>query len=657
MNLPPAAATRQLLQQAFACHQKGQVRAAQALYLQVLAIDRDHFDALQLLGLCCLQAGELQRARDYLDRALALRQDVASVFNHRGIVLRRLGAREQAVADFTQVVARDPRSADAFYNRANTLRELGRLADALADYRKAADLAPARTDVLNNLGGCLAELGRNEEALACYSRLAGLQPQLGDAHANRGLVLQKLGRFDEALAAAETALAREPAHAEAWNLLGNLRMKQRRAAEALACYDRAVSLKPGDADAQANRGTALRELGRAEEAERSFEQALALKPGSREARLGLAKLAVEAGRFAEAGERFTDVLRSDAGDVDSLCGLAEVRKVPAGDPLFARLAARLTESDLDDEQRARLHHALGKIADDAGETDAAMENFMRSKSLRPATFDLARHRAGHQALRHVFTAEFLAERRGFGVADARPVFVVGMPRSGTTLTEQILASHGRVDGLGELQDLPRLATRLGGGLENPEGFAAALAAMTAEQSRELAARYAEAYRGCDPRALRLVDKRPHNFELLGLVALLFPQARIIHCRRNAMDNCLSMYMQYFSEGHGYNRDLATLGHYYRAHEELMAHWASVLPLPVHDCIYEETVADFEPAARALVAFTGLDWDPACLLYHAQERSVRTPSRWQVRQPVYKSSVERWRRYEAHLGPLKAALGA
>lgn len=690
MSAASRTAAGRLLQAAFAHQQKGQLAEARGLFTQVLALDGRNFDALQLLGLCCLQAGELEQARGYLDRALVLRQDVASVFNHRGIVLRRLGERDGALADFSRVIALKSGSAEAHYNRANTLRELGRLAEALADYRHAVALEPGRPEFLNNLGGCLKELERPGEALGCYDRLLALNPRAADAHANRGVVLQALGRRAEALAALdratalgpglaeawsqrggvltelkrlpeaaaslERALDLDPAKAESWNLMGNLRIAEQQPEEALASYDRAIALRPAHAQAHANRGVVLMELGRPVEAAASFEAALALKPGSNEARVGLARLALEEGRFADAEARFTEVLRSDPRHVECLSGLAELRKFEAGDPLFARLEERLAADDLDDERRALLHHALGKISDDAGRHDDAMWAFARSKALTPARFDAGQHHAAYAAMKALFTPSFFQERRGFCLADERPVFVIGMPRSGTTLTEQILASHARVEGLGELQDLPRLSRTLGGGLGQAERFAQAVAAMTAADSRRLAERYCAAYRGCDPAAVRLVDKRPHNYELLGLIALLFPQARIVHCRRNAVDNCLSMYMQHFTAGHGYNHDLATLGHYYRAYESLMAHWTAVLPLPIHDCVYEETVSDVEASARSLVSFIGLDWDANCLRYHEQGRSVRTPSLWQVRQPVYRSSVERWRRYEAHLGPLLAALG-
>ena len=649
-----APAIGRLLQAGFAQQQKGQFDQARALYAQVLDIDRRNFDALQLSGLCALQAGDNARARQFLDQALAIRHDVGSVFNARGIVLRRLGEHELALADFSRVLRLDPGSIDALYNRANTLRELGRLNEALRDYRHAAAVAPGRSDVLNNLGGCLKELKLLDEALGCFDRLLMLDTSHAEAHFNRGVVLQTLGQFEEALASADRAIAIAPNFADAWRERAVSLAALGRLEESLASAERAIALKPGH-EAYTTRAMTLMEMARPAEAAASFERALALKPGFAEARLGLARLASEEGRFGEAEALFEAVRRDDPENVGSLHGLAGVRKFKAGDPLFLAIADRLRAGRLTPEEREQLHYGFAKICNDAGRLEDAMAHFALSKQCRASRFDLAGHRAAFDRMKQLFTPAFFAARQGFGLADERPVFVIGMPRSGTTLTEQILSAHHAVQGFGELQDMAQLSKMLSGGLKSPEHFAEAILALDAAASRQLAERYLAAFGSAEPGMLRLIDKRPHNYELLGLIALLFPRAHVVHCRRNAMDNCLSMYMQDFNVNHGYNRDLTTLGHYYRAYEDMMAHWNAVLPLALHDCVYEDTVADLEASARALVAFAELAWDPACLDYHVQERQVRTPSQWQVRQPVYRSSVEAWRRYEAYLGPLKAAL--
>ena len=644
-----------LLQAGFALQREGKLEQARAYYAQVLQIDPRNFDALQLSGLCALQAGDNQSALRFLDQALDLRQDVASVFNQRGVALRRVGQRDSALSDFNRAISLDPRSADGHFNRANTLREMGRLTEALVDYRRAVALAPGRADMLNNLGGCLKELNLHSEALACYDQLLTLGPGNAECHSNRGLVLQHLGRFEEALESADKALAISPGFADAWRERAASLIALGRQEDALEACARALAIAPQSHETLATRGMALMELGRPHEAAASFQQSLSQRPGYIDARLGLARLAAEEGRFVEAKALFDDVLRDDPGNVGSLHGLSSVQKFKAGDALFTAIAEKLRDTSLTSEQREQLHHGYAKISNDVGLYDQAMDHFAMSKACRPSRFDLARHREGIAAMQALFTPRFFAEREGFGLPDERLVFVVGMPRSGTTLTEQIIAAHPAVRGFGELQDMPQLAKTLGGGPKHPADFGRVVTALDSGAWRGLAERYLSAFRDAGSDVLRVVDKRPHNYELLGLLAVMFPRARIIHCRRNAMDNCLSMYMQDFNVSHGYNRDLATLGHYYRSYEDLMAHWRAVLPLKMIDCVYEDTVDHLEASARQLIAFLGLDWDPSCLDYHRQDRQVRTPSQWQVRQPIYRSSVDAWRRYEHHLGPLKAVL--
>ena len=210
--------------------------------------------------------------------------------------------------------------------------------------------------------------------------------------------------------------------------------------------------------------------------------------------------------------------------------------------------------------------------------------------------------------------------------------------------------------MGEMHDMRKLVKPLDYGISDPLAFPRKVAALSKDDVSRLAEAYIRGYQRPKAGARRLVDKSPHNYELLGLIALMFPKAHIIHCRRDPMDNCVAIYMQNFNDAHGYNKDLATLGRYYRHYQGLMNHWMEVLPLRMHENVYEKTVADFEMSARDLVGFLGLDWDPNCLNYHSQERQVRTPSRWQVRQPIYTSSVDRWRRYEKHLNSLQEALG-
>lgn len=618
--MPPL--IRQSLQKALALQQSGQLGAAMAEYRKVLALDPQNFDALQLLGLACFQAGDPALAIDTLGKALKVNKAYAPAFNNRGLAHQALRNWAEAQRDFSKAIELAPNYAEAYGNRGNVLREQGRLAEAIADQKKAIALNPNIPELHNNLGLACKDANQWGAALACFERALSLRPPYLDALINRANTLKELGRLEEAVAG----------------------------------YDSVLRLKPDHAEALANRGDALRDLRRLDEAAASYRKAIAAKPDHVAAWCGLAQVEAESGHLAEAEAHYRKAHLIAPDAVAPLYGIAQAVKFESGDPLIPKFRELLSRENLTADDRAKLHHAYAKLCNDLGQNDEAFGNFLQGKTLLRSSFDPARHAAAYEGLKQLFTKGFFAAREGFGLDDARPVFVVGMPRSGTTLLEQVLASHHSVAGLGELPHMAHISDAIGGGLSNAPDHLAGLSRLTAADAARFAGEYLAAYRGCPPEALRIIDKLPHNFERLGLIALLFPKARIIHCRRDPLDTCVSIFMQSYIGTHEYAYDLSTLGRYYRAYEGLMAHWREVLPLPIHDCSYEDMVRDFEPTTRALLDFLGLDWDPACLDYHQRGRAVSTASLWQVRQPLYGTSMERWRRYEPHLGPLKGGLG-
>jgi len=494
------------------------------------------------------------------------------------------------------------------------------------------------------------------EAERCYQTVLRENPGQPDALNLMGVLAVEANRMPLAVDYFRKAVGFLPKEPMYLNNLGNALILTGSYDEAARYLARALEANPNFADAWANLGKCFRQAGATEDARRCYEKALAIQPGFTRARAGLAEAAAELGRFEEAEKAFAEILLKEPSNVEALCGMAMVRSYPPGDPLTGRIRDALVWQVLGADDRTSLHHALAKLLNHAGDYDGAMEEFARGKACRPQRFDLAHHKAVYDGLARVFTRDFFQAREAFGTPDERPVFIVGMPRSGTTLTEQVLASHPHAEGLGELRDMRMIASSLCFGSPDHLAFVRRVEALTAEDCRELARRYMEAYARAPASARRLIDKSPHNFELLGLIALLFPKARIIHCRRDPLDTCVSIFMQSYIGTHEYAYDLATLGRYYRAYEGLMAHWRAVLPLPIFECAYEDMVQNFEPTTRALLDFLGLDWDPACLAYHERGGAVSTASLWQVRQPLYDTSLARWRRYETHLGPLKTGLG-
>jgi hypothetical protein len=341
---------------------------------------------------------------------------------------------------------------------------------------------------------------------------------------------------------------------------------------------------------------------------------------------------------------------------EALIGLAQTRKYSEGDPEIALIDNALAQLPPNNPRREVLHNSAGKIFNDIGRFDEAFYHYQQAKVLAGANFDMESYCAKIDMFIQTFTPMFFLERLEFGNSSETPVFVVGMPRSGTTLVEQIISSHPSVYGAGELVHMRILADSLSPPSATPKLFPVAVKSMTKASSFKLAAEYLQVLNHHSASAIRIVDKMPHNFELLGFITLLFPNARIIHARRNPMDNCVSCFMNWFNGSHGYNTDLTKLGTYYRQYARLMDHWRKTLRLRMLEVDYQEMVNDQEGQSRRLIEFLGLEWDPRVLTFYETERSVQTISRWQVRQPIYKTSVSRWRAYEKYLGPLKEALG-
>jgi tetratricopeptide (TPR) repeat protein len=520
------------------------------------------------------------------------------------------------------------------------------------------DLTPTKTGIAETLARGLAfyRQKRFKEAEYCYQLVLRQFPNHPQALNFLGLLAVEAKRLDEAVRLLTLAVKHAPKDPTIRNNLGNVYLLDDQYDKAAANFRKALTLDPKLIPTLVSLGKAYRKLGKGEEARSTFERALALAPANVEAELGLAETLVEIGALGEAEDRFRAFLKREPHNPRALLGFAVAHKFTPADPEITAVEALLSC----EEQRARnavtLHHAAGKMFHDLKRHDEAFAEFKASKDAAKADYDLKAYADFVARMKETFDRAFFASRMGFGHASEIPVFVVGMPRSGTTLTEQILASHPLIWGAGERSDFNDILKDMQFDAIRSPNFPQSIRDVPAKSIRELGNRYIESIGRGVRGALRIINKLPHNFEYLGLIALAFPNARIIHCRRDPLDNCLSCYMQSFNESHAYNRDLETLGLYYREYHRLMEHWKAVLPIRIFDLPYEDMVADQETVSRSLIEFVGLEWDDACLAFHDTERSVSTPSRWQVRQPIYKSSIKAWRAYERHLGPLKAALG-
>ena len=467
--------------------------------------------------------------------------------------------------------------------------------------------------------------GRLAKATILYQRILLLEPDLAEVHNNLGHALKTLGRLD----AAEES------------------------------FRRAIALEPDNAQAHCGLGTVLLDLGRSIEAAVAFGQAIALKPDFAAAYNNLGLALKEAGQLAAAARVAERAIRLAPRKTSYYLNLAEVRSFTPGDPYLTTLEALAGEAaSLPVDDRIHLHFALAKAYEDLGRHDSAFAQLVAGNGLKRGrlSYDEAASLARMDRVRELFTADLIGAQRDCGERSRVPVFIVGMPRSGTTLIEQILASHPAVSGAGEVKLLDRAAGMVRDKLPGTPAFPDMVSLMGGEHFRALGGLYLAELTRRAPGAARITDKMPSNFLFAGLIHLALPDATIVHAVRDPIDTCVSYFARQFVEGQEHTYDLAELGRHHRGYQAVMAHWHRVLPPGrILDVRYEDVVADLEGAARRLVAHCGLAWDARCLDFHRTERTVQTASAAQVRRPIYQTSVARWRRYERFLGPLLAAL--
>jgi tetratricopeptide (TPR) repeat protein len=634
------------------------------------------------LGSALYDRGLWAEALASLRRALELQPNDIDALVDAGNTLRGLGRAVDAVPVYQQALRLDPRQPEALNNLGNALLELGQYNEAVAAYQFALQIKPDDAQVHCNLGNALRPLGRLDEAIASTRRAVALDPNLSVAHFNLGVMLSGLGSREEAIASYRRALALNPDHVEALNNLGNLLRDLGQRRETLSLYTRAIELDPGRAESHCNLGNALIELRRVKDAAVSFRQALALRPDYIQAHLGLGaayrqqrraadaeasceaalaidpnsaaalsllgELRADRGQFSEAGEVFKRALEIDPGFPFPYFSIATHRKMTREDTAWLQGAKALLNKPMPLAHEISLRYALGKYFDDVKEYDKAFGNYRLANELTKrygTSYDGSKLVQRIDKLIAGFDADFQQRCQTFGNASERPVFIVGMPRSGTSLTEQILASHQAVFGAGELTFWHTAFAAY----EKEETDAKAGNKMIPG----IAGDYLDRLQALSGDALRVVDKMPTNFMHIGLIHAAFPKARIIHLRRHPIDNCLSIYFQYFSHLHAYANDFDSLAHYYTEYVRLTDHWRAVLPATtLLEIPYEALVEDQEGWTRRMLDFVGLPWDPKCLDFDQTDRVVITLSKWQVRQKIHAASAGRWKNYEKFLGPLQ-----
>jgi tetratricopeptide (TPR) repeat protein len=676
------------LSRAYSHWNAGQAPQAEQLCMRVLQVIPQQPDALNLLGVMAHAYGKLDMAVDFLRRACAMsggpaiylsnlaemcRQkgllaeaekaarraveqepDMVAAWGNLGIILQESGKLDASLACLEKVVLLQPESAEAYNNLANTHKLLGNLEQARASYRRALELHPNYAEAYSNLAFLLSAQGLFDEAAEAGRMAIDINPHLVDAYLNLAEVESSRARHDQSLRWLDALHAFAPQHIGGLTARAHILSKMGRPEPALECARNAVAAAPDSANAHHTLGQMLQMLGHHQEALKAFERAIEL-PGTvaEDALVACSNTLMEVGDKDAAIAAFERALTLFPGSTKVMAARSDTKTYTPDDPDIAAMeAALLSAIKPGVSEQAGLHFALGKAYLDTGNSERAFFHLDQGNATRRAGFsyDPVATAGWMQRIGAAFTPALMQRIAGAGATSEQPVFVIGMPRSGTTLVEQILASHPMVHGAGELSAL-RLV------VESAGAFPDSVSQLDAAAAARMGADYLAQTSKLAPDAVRLVDKMPANFLYAGLIPLILPGARIIHCRRDPVDTCLSCYSKNFFGEQSFAYNLDELGQFHRAYQALMEKLKEILPAERFiEVDYEAVVDDLEGQARRLIDFVALPWDDACLAFHQTRRVVRTASVAQVRQPIYKTSSGRWRKHKAHLGPLLAALG-
>jgi tetratricopeptide (TPR) repeat protein len=594
--------------------------------LEPLAQSQPHAAAVHYeLGVALGSKGQGDRAIEALRRAVALKPEMPAAWRALGDHLIAIGDSQGADAAYAQGIrfsTHDPRLMEAAVHLCE-----GRLPPAEALLREHLRQHPTDVAAIRMLAEVATRLGRYADAEALLTRSLELSPSFAPARHNLAIVLHRQSRFAEASTEIERLLQAEPRNPSYRVLQAAVLGRIGEYARSIDIYEDVLSEYPGQAKVWMSYGHALKTAGRQADCIAAYRRSIEITPQLGEAWWSLANL--KRMRFA-------------------------------GEDLQA-MEKQLTDARLGEEDRLHFHFAAGKALEDAGRYAESFEHYARGNAIRRSQirYDAQENTAHLRRSQALFTPEFFAGRAGAGHTAHDPIFIVGLPRAGSTLLEQILASHSAVEGTQELPDVGWIARRLSGRKSHaePSRYPEGLSSLGMEEFEALGREFIERTRiHRKTRAPLFIDKMPNNFVHIGLIHLMLPNAKIIDARRHPLACGFSCFKQHFARGQTFTYDLAELGHYYREYVELMAHFERVLPGRVHRVHYERMVEDTEPEVRRLLAYCHLPFEDACLRFYENERAVRTASSEQVRTPIYREGLDQWRHYEPWLGPLKAALG-
>ena len=630
----------------------GQLEVAVKCFEKAVAIKSDFTDAHYNLGLTLQDLNQLDAAVKSYQMTLALQNNYFKAHNNLGVIYKEFGQMGDAVKSFEQAIGFQPDYAEAHNNLGTTLQELGQLNEAVNCYEKALDIQPDYIEVHNNLGNTFNLLGQTDEALNSYKQTLSINPDYADAHNNIGIIYHEMGKLNEAIKCYEKAIAINSENAEAHNNLGVTLNKLTQFHKAVKFYEQALSINPNYDEAYFNLGVTLDKMGQSDEALNSYKQALVINPDYADAYNNIGNIRQQLGQFDEAFSSYVHALAIDHDNAVFHRNLALMKNYKKGDTQLMKMQSLLSSNNLSQSERINLCFALAKAYADLEEKDELFKvlnegNQLRKKELN---YSIEKDLENHSLVRKMFISS-IENSSSYDPLTISPIFIVGMPRSGTTLVEQIISSHHKVYGAGELSVLDNLIAPI------MNDYVTHNNSLSEKNFLLIRQRYSNNLSNLNASESIITDKMPTNFKNIGFILKAFPEAKIIHLKRDPMAICWSIYQRYFpAEGIGFAYDMKDLGQFYNSYTEMMVYWHELFPSQIYDISYEDLTINQEKETRKLLKYCELEWDENCLNFHVNKRAIKTSSSLQVKEKMYQGSSEVWRKYEDQLKPLINTLG-
>ncbi|WP_019528013.1 tetratricopeptide repeat-containing sulfotransferase family protein [Dasania marina] len=652
----PTTASQEIFNEAIHHLNNGQAPRAIEICQSALVRNSNDVNMVALLGACYLQTNDISAAEQQLNKAIDLAPTFAKPHEDLGLLLVNDDRYEEAIPLLQKAVHLDSQLDVAFFNLGKALAAVGRGKEADQAYEAAFNLSPERKAMA--MAAKAQKEGRLEDAEKGYREVLKSNPDNVDALRMLAQLASAAAHYDDAERFLKRAVAKAPDFLLALLDLGEIYKNQNRYHEAVDTFKKAIAIAPNRPKAYLQLASTLAPASDPKEAIAIYQRCLEIAPGHPGALLSMAHQLKTAGRLDEGIKAYEDCIQSRPDNGETYWSLANLKTYKFNDTQIAEMESRSAQQDIPASSRINFLFALGKAFDDRKDYQKAWHYYQLGNNEQRAeiNYDPVHTEVTNDKVIATFTADLIAKYAGLGNSDKAPIFIVGLPRSGSTLLEQIIASHSQVEGTSELPYLTRVSTSLSKNRVDGVNYPEAVLELKERHLKQLGQDYldaAEIHRV--EKTPYFIDKMPNNFPHLGFLHCILPNAKIIDARRNPMDACVGNLRQLYAKGQNFAYDQTDIGEYYLQYQRLMDHWHEVMPGKILTCQYEETVADLEGQVKRILEYLELPWEDSCVNFHDNDRAVRTPSSEQVRQPIYTRSIGKWRRYESELEELKEVL--